>query len=165
MAEVRELSYDIEDSIDEFMLCVDGASAGFRSFIERCMNLLTEARTRRRIAKEIQNLKARVQEVGDRRRRYMIDYNISKEANYKSGDPRVCSLYNDMSQLVGIYRPKDELVRLLKDEDGASAQQLKVVSVVGFIRRAWQDNSCQPSLSHIWKPVQLPGFCVNLKKS
>ncbi|RLN04910.1 hypothetical protein C2845_PM13G11240 [Panicum miliaceum] len=131
MAEVRELSYDIEDSIDEFMLCVDGASAGFRGFIERCTNLLTEARTRRRIAKEIQNLRARVQEVGDRRQRYMIDGNISMEASYKSVDPRVCSLYNDMSQLVGIDRP-EELIRFLKDGDGASAQQLKVVSVVGF---------------------------------
>lgn len=47
-------------------------------------------------------------------------------------DPRVCSLYNDVSQLVGIDGPKKELIKLLEEGDGASAQQLKVVSIVGF---------------------------------
>lgn len=135
MAEVRELSYDIEDSIDEFLLCVDERCSapftGFRGFIERCMNLLTETKTCRRIAKEIQHLKARVQEVGDRRRRYMIDDNVSMEAHHKTVDPRVCSLYNDMSQLVGIDGPQDELIRLFR-RDEPSMQELRVVSVVGF---------------------------------
>lgn len=73
MAEVRELSYDIEDTVDEFTLCldVDDRSAhplpGFRGFIDRSINLLTKIKTRRRVAMEIQGLKDRVKEVSERR--------------------------------------------------------------------------------------------------
>ena len=47
--EVRELSYDIEDIINEFLHCVECESnskpRGFKGFMERSMNLLTTMNT------------------------------------------------------------------------------------------------------------------------
>lgn len=46
-------------------------------------------------------------------------------------DPRLCAVYKDTSELVGIDTPRDELVKLLSDEDGELKNQLKIVSIVG----------------------------------
>jgi len=47
--EVRELSYDIEDSMDKFMVRIDthpsATRQGFKEFVSRSMRLLTAART------------------------------------------------------------------------------------------------------------------------
>ncbi|CAO2163530.1 unnamed protein product [Urochloa humidicola] len=50
MKEVWELSYDMEDSIDEFMLRADDRSVSPKGFIDRFKKFLTEAKTHRRIA-------------------------------------------------------------------------------------------------------------------
>lgn len=42
---VRELSYDIEDSLDEFMLSVDHKLAKPDGFIEKCKNLVNFTKT------------------------------------------------------------------------------------------------------------------------
>jgi hypothetical protein len=50
MNEVRELSYDIDDSVDKFILHLEQQSSskpqGFRGFIERCLSLLTTIKSR-----------------------------------------------------------------------------------------------------------------------
>jgi Holliday junction resolvasome RuvABC ATP-dependent DNA helicase subunit len=40
-------------------------------------------------------------------------------------------LYVEPDGLVGIDQPRDELIGLLMEEEGASVQQLKVISIVG----------------------------------
>lgn len=40
-------------------------------------------------------------------------------------------MYKDVSELVGIDGPRNELMKWLSDEEGESAQQLKVASIVG----------------------------------
>uniref|UniRef100_A0ACD5TS71 Uncharacterized protein n=1 Tax=Avena sativa TaxID=4498 RepID=A0ACD5TS71_AVESA len=132
MKEVRELSYDIHNSIDDFMLRVDDKSVkpkGVKGFIKRSMNLLTETKTRHRIGKEIKSLEILVKEVAERRARYRIDDNISKATNV-TVDPRVCALYKDISELVGFDEPTEELIKLLNAGEELM-QPLKVVSIVG----------------------------------
>ncbi|KAK1670540.1 hypothetical protein QYE76_058699 [Lolium multiflorum] len=136
MKDVRELSYDIHNSIDDFMLRVDngesGKPKGFKGFIKRSVDLLTKTKTRRRIGKEVRSLETLVKEVAERRGRYKIDDNVSKASN-ATVDPRVCAMYKDLSELVGIAGPTAELVNLLNSGvAGAPLQQLKVVSIVGF---------------------------------
>ncbi|KAM3296785.1 hypothetical protein ACQJBY_038902 [Aegilops geniculata] len=133
--EVRDLSYDIEDNLDDFMLRVECESNskphGFKGFIERSMNLLTTVNTRHKIGKELQGLKRRVMEVSERRMRYKIDSTVSKP-NSTAIDIRLLALYVDAAGLVGINEPRDELIKVMLDQDGVCAQQLKVLSVVGF---------------------------------
>lgn len=46
-------------------------------------------------------------------------------------DPRLPSLYADPDGLVGIDRPRDDLIRMLMEGEGTSVQKLKVISIVG----------------------------------
>lgn len=131
MADVRELSYDTEDSIDEFMLRVDDKSAKPDGFIEKCRNLWMKTKTRHQIAKAIRDLKIQVKEVGERRERYKIRETISKTSN-AAVDHRAVAIFEDASKLVGIDGPKDELIKMLMHGDVcASLQQPKVVSIIG----------------------------------
>ncbi|KAM0904046.1 hypothetical protein ACQ4PT_018278 [Festuca glaucescens] len=133
--QVRELSYNIEDSVDEFMLCIErepnSKPRGFRGFIEKSMGFLTKINTRHRISKEFQGLKRSVMEVSERRMRYKVDDIVTKPS-HTAIDLRLFSLYAETTSLVGIDGPRDELIQLIMDEDSVTAQQLKVLSVVGF---------------------------------
>lgn len=133
--EVRDLSYDIEDNIDDFMLRVecetDSKPHGFKGFIERSINLLTTINTRHKIGKELQGLKRRVIEVSERRMRYKVEDTVSKP-NSTAIDMRLLALYADTAGLVGINEPRDELIKVMLDQDDVCAHQLKVLSVVGF---------------------------------
>ncbi|RCV21278.1 hypothetical protein SETIT_4G126600v2 [Setaria italica] len=61
--QVRDLSYDIEDCLDEFMVHV-----GSQSLLQRLMKL----KDRHRIADQIRSLKSRVEEVSNRNTRYRL---------------------------------------------------------------------------------------------
>lgn len=115
---VRELSYDIEDSLDEFMLSVDHKLAKPDGFIEKCKNLVnfTKTSARRRIAKEIEDLKAQVEDVAAMNARYKIPGIILKASN-ATVDRRALAVFEDASKLVGISRPKREIMELLKQKD------------------------------------------------
>ena len=133
--EVCDLSYDIEDSVDEFIVLVECESDcephGFKGFIQRSMNLLTTMNTRHRVAKEFRGLKGRVMEVSERRMRYKIDDAVSKPNN-TTIDIRMLALYADTSGLVGIDGLRDELIHLMVGEEGVSAQHMTVLSIEEF---------------------------------
>jgi adenylate kinase len=133
--EVRELSYDIEDSVNEFMLCVDRKSSskphGFKGFMERSMHLLTTINTRIKITKEFEDLKTRVMEVSQRRMRYKVDDVVSKPNNITI-DRNLLAIHVETIGLVGIDGPRDELIHLMDEEGGVPAHELKVFSIVGF---------------------------------
>ncbi|WVZ91462.1 hypothetical protein U9M48_037630 [Paspalum notatum var. saurae] len=132
--EVRELSYDIEDSVTEFMPRVERKSGskphGFKGFISRSMNLLTAMNTRHEIAKEFEGLKRHVKEVSERRARYKID-DTAKPNDHTAVDLRILALHAETASLVGVTGPRDDLIKLM-DEQDVPAQQLKVLSIVGF---------------------------------
>ncbi|TKW13031.1 hypothetical protein SEVIR_5G073200v4 [Setaria viridis] len=130
-SDVRELCYDIEDSIDTFMVRCTGIEPagpdGMRGFISRSLDLLTRLRMRRKVATDIRDIKRRVIEAGERRERYKID--VDKPA---AVDPRLLAHYKKATELVGIDEARDEVINILVEGDGVSSQHGKVVSIVGF---------------------------------
>ncbi|CAL4898623.1 unnamed protein product [Urochloa decumbens] len=130
--QVQEMSYDIEDCIDDFM-----QRAGHNSMVDsaglihRVIQQLKALMVRHQIASQIQHLKARVEDASKRRMRYKLDERAFQSSTTTAIDPRLPSLYAESDGLVGIDQPRDELVRLLTEGAGASMQQLKVISIMG----------------------------------
>ncbi|VAI63670.1 disease resistance protein RGA5-like [Triticum dicoccoides] len=127
MNEVRELSYDMEDAIDEFTQSVGDKDEKPDDFIEKIkhsVGKLGKMKARRRIGKEIQDLKKQITEAGKRNARYRTGVAISNTIN-ATVDPRALSMFEHASNLVGIDEPKAELIKLLAEEEGC------MVSIVG----------------------------------
>ncbi|XP_066379894.1 disease resistance protein RGA5-like, partial [Miscanthus floridulus] len=137
MGMVRELTYDIEDCIDQFMLhCGD-----------KDKSKISMVRERHKIANLVQQLKARAMEASQRHERYKLDHGDG-EAQVRVGsstssmvevDPRLPALYVGADRLVGIDGPREEIIELLMGDDKAAAgdrrakrQPPKVVSILGF---------------------------------
>ncbi|KAF7081670.1 hypothetical protein CFC21_085586 [Triticum aestivum] len=138
MNEVRELSYDMEDAIDDFMQSIgdkDEKPDGFIEKIKNTLGNLGKMKARRRIGKEIQDLKKQIKEVGERNARYKGRETFSKTVN-ATVDPRALAIFEHASKLVGIDKPKAEIIKLLTEEDVRASeqqqqQQPKIVSIVG----------------------------------
>ncbi|XP_047084229.1 disease resistance protein RGA5-like [Lolium rigidum] len=133
---VRELSYEIEDKIDKFILLVDHEPASsnsdrFREFFSKSMSKITNIKTRHRIAKDVKDIKSQIKEVNKRYARYKIEESSSKPRNARV-DPRLLAIYKDASELVGIDGPRDEVVKWLGTEESESSHHPKVVSFVGY---------------------------------
>jgi hypothetical protein len=79
--DLRELSYDIEDSIDTFMVRGQGKEQadlhGIKKFIDRSVGLFRKANIRHGIATEIRDIKIRVEDVAKRRGRYEINSDVA----------------------------------------------------------------------------------------
>ncbi|KQJ91920.1 putative disease resistance RPP13-like protein 3 [Brachypodium distachyon] len=124
--QVREMTYDIEDCIDDFMrdLAEKGTGTGF---LKKTGERLKKLKVRYQIANKIQEIETRVNGVHERRMRYKID-EYTPSSTIVPVDPRVVAMYADAAGLVGIHAPRDELVKLLTGEE----KELRVASVVGF---------------------------------
>ncbi|VAH54727.1 unnamed protein product [Triticum turgidum subsp. durum] len=74
---VRDLSYDLEDSIDKFMVRTEThgpeKSHSFREFIDKSLSLLSKGKIRHKIGIDIKDIKIRIKEVSERRDRYRVD--------------------------------------------------------------------------------------------
>lgn len=130
--EVRELSYDLEDNLDEFILRMGDKTAKQSDFIGRCKNMLTKMKTRHRIDKAIEDFKAQVKEVGERHARYRTCDTIINTSNVRI-DRRALAIFENASNLVGIDESKGELIKLMAQEGGCASMelQLKVIAIVG----------------------------------
>ncbi|CAO2201616.1 unnamed protein product, partial [Urochloa humidicola] len=130
---VREMAYDIEDCIDDFLHNLESTTGPGESegFVKKAARRLRTLRVRHCIANQIDELKARVLDAGERRKRYKLDERVrtSGPSSSVTIDPRVQALYTEAANLVGIDGPREELVKCLTDR---AEQQLKVVSIVGF---------------------------------
>ena len=71
--DVRELSYDMEDIVDTFLVRVQGpeppSKRSAKRFMKKMMDIVTKATTRHEIGQEIKDIKERVKEVAERRDR------------------------------------------------------------------------------------------------
>uniref|UniRef100_A0A0D9WM57 NB-ARC domain-containing protein n=1 Tax=Leersia perrieri TaxID=77586 RepID=A0A0D9WM57_9ORYZ len=135
MKQVREIAYDSEDCIDEFTHNLGESSE--MGFFRGIISILRKIACRHRIAVQLQELKARAQDVGERRSRYGVELS---NATHQEGrprlmrhtslhlDPQLHALFAEEAQLVGIDDPRDELVGWLMEED----PRLRVLAIVGF---------------------------------
>ncbi|VAI52576.1 unnamed protein product [Triticum turgidum subsp. durum] len=132
--DVRELSFAIEDSLDSFMVRLVGLDPTrpntFLGFIKETKSKVTNLKLRRDIANNIKDVKIQVKEVKERYGRYkdvISDVSVATKV-----DPRLLTLYNKVSNLVGIDEAIDELTKRLSKSDDVAQQQLKTISVVGL---------------------------------
>nr|ADM65805.1 leaf rust resistance protein Lr10 [Triticum dicoccoides] len=133
---VRELSYDIEDKIDNWMplmLHHVYSNSGCKKHMSKFKNLLP-VKIPYQIAKDIKDIKSQILDVGNRCERYrggnrferyMVDYVCPARTEYV--DPRLCTVDTCAADLVGIDGPKYELVKWLRNGE----DEQKVVSIVG----------------------------------
>nr|CAB3491602.1 unnamed protein product [Digitaria exilis] len=142
---VREMSYDIEDTVDTFLVRVEGNKTAkphnIKGFVDRTLHLLSKARIRRnslsktkirrRIAIDIQDIMDRVKEAKERRDRYNVDSIIVTPVT-TSLDPRLAALFKRETDLVGIDKIRDKLISMLLGGDDPSKENLKSVSVFGI---------------------------------
>jgi predicted KAP-like P-loop ATPase len=128
--DLKELSYDIEDSVDTFMVRVDASvcakTHSFSSFFDRTIGLLTKAKIRRRIVTDIEEIKSRIHVAADRRARYTFEDVAQPDRTVV--DSRLPALYEDVKNLIGIDGSAEKLTTLLMREQG---EQLMVVSIAG----------------------------------
>ncbi|KAL6659045.1 hypothetical protein ACP70R_003085 [Stipagrostis hirtigluma subsp. patula] len=113
--QAREMGYDIEDLIDDF---VDRAGSGDEKagFIDKISHILKTLIARLETAKQIKELKTRLKEINERRKRYKIGDSVSS-TNFVTIDPRLPALYREAADLVGIERQRDEVIELLTDSN------------------------------------------------
>jgi len=133
-AAVRELSYDMDDSINDFMQNIDDKDTkpdGFIEKIKHSLGKLGKMKARRRIGNEIQDLKKEIIEAGNRNARYKNKRDVTNSStNNATVDRRALAIFEQASKLVGIDEPKAEITKLLTN--GASTDgQPKLVSIVG----------------------------------
>ncbi|KAM0858342.1 hypothetical protein ACQ4PT_047874 [Festuca glaucescens] len=125
--DVRELTYDMEDCVDDFGARIDSdpdESTGLKRFF--CN--LKKLKPCHEIGDEIHKLKARAIETSERHKRYTI-VRPTPNSSTCSIDPRLHALYEDVDRLVGINGPKRHIIEWFRRE--SSSTQLKVVSIVG----------------------------------
>nr|ACU64885.1 Nbs10-OM-CC [Oryza minuta] len=124
--QVRDISYDIEDCLDEFTVHVRSQTLSRQ---------LMKLKDRHRIAVQIRNLRTRIEEVSSRNTRYnLIENDLTStidERNFITEDIRNQSANNiEEADLVGFSGPKKELLDLI--DVHANDGPTKVVCVVGM---------------------------------
>ncbi|XP_037439050.1 disease resistance protein RGA5-like isoform X2 [Triticum dicoccoides] len=124
--DLKEISFDMEDCIADFMQQFGGEDVelGFTGGAAETHARLCELH---RIANQIEELKTLAVEACARREKYKID---DFKPTYASValDPRLPAVYQEVTSLVGIDGPREEVANWLMDPE----RKLKVVSVVGF---------------------------------
>ncbi|VAH23846.1 unnamed protein product [Triticum turgidum subsp. durum] len=123
---VREMSYDMENCIDDFIR-QSRADDAKRSFIKNTARRIKKMRDRLRIAHQMEELKTLAIEANARRQRYKVDdwkpASVSVDV-----DPRLRAVYQEADTPVGIDGPREEVATILMD----AQKKLKVASIVGF---------------------------------
>ncbi|CAN6171448.1 unnamed protein product [Urochloa humidicola] len=134
-SDVRELSYDIEDIVDTFMLRGKGHKHtnlfSLKGLIGKAIDLYNKAKTNHKIHNIIKDIMVEVKVISERRGRYNVD-GVAVRPNTLTVDPRLEAMYRKAMELVGIHRPKNELAKWLFEQDCSARQQPYIVCIVGF---------------------------------
>ncbi|CAL4991193.1 unnamed protein product [Urochloa decumbens] len=105
---------------------------GIKKFVDRSVGLFRKAKIRHMISTEIREIKSRVVEVHERRRRYEVNLGADKSV-MAIVDPRLLfAQHTEVKELVGIDETRDELIKIMMEENRVPMQQGKIVSIVGF---------------------------------
>ncbi|KAL6653827.1 hypothetical protein ACP70R_008751 [Stipagrostis hirtigluma subsp. patula] len=151
--DIRELSYDMEDIVDKFLVRIEGpdppSKRSFIRFIKKMRRMVSKGKTRHQIAEEIKDIKECVKDIAERRYRYNIDTIYPATTTI---DPRVRALYTKATDLVGIDKAREEVIKMLTEGDAMSTQQQRIVSIVGF-GVSWHLLSRNPDLKKFLKDM------------
>jgi ATPase subunit of ABC transporter with duplicated ATPase domains len=130
--DMRYLSYDLESSIDRFMVrCKRDETAkhhGFKDVINSSLDWLMLPMIRHKFAAKIRNIKSQIGEVHKRHHIHKVDV-------YKNVaiDAHVLAMFEKQENelLVGIDSAREELIKIMMEGNEAEMQQGKIVSIVG----------------------------------
>ncbi|TVU23434.1 hypothetical protein EJB05_25800, partial [Eragrostis curvula] len=134
-SDVREMSYDMEDVIDNFLVRVDGREARdpnrFKRAAKKIGKLFSKSKARQQIADMIKSINEQAKVLAERHNRYKVDEIMVKRAPSSTVDPRLEAMYKEVRELVGIEKPSEELMSKLSLQGDESKNKMKMVSVVG----------------------------------
>ncbi|XP_042466551.1 disease resistance protein Pik-2-like [Zingiber officinale] len=137
MQEVREVAYDAEDSIDEFVCRLGWTPCderGVKGFIKHFLHRIKSLKARHCIASDLKKLKVHVEEVRKRHDRYSHPNEATGTATSLEmagtySDPRIIGHFVEEAQLVGIKESKGTLIEWVLDKNRL---ELTVISLFGF---------------------------------
>ncbi|XP_020174147.1 disease resistance protein RGA5-like [Aegilops tauschii subsp. strangulata] len=125
---LQELSYDIEDCIDDFAQRLgEDQDHVHDGLIARITGWLKTMQLYHQTAGQIAELREHAVEVNDRRKRFKLDTATPCCSSTGGIDPRLLALFEEEDRLVGVEGPEGELIKWLTD----GVRQRRVVSVVG----------------------------------
>jgi hypothetical protein len=132
---VRELSYQMEDIVDAFVVCVEcraepaNPKNKVKKLLKKTIRLFKKGRDLHHLSDALDEAVGQAKQLAELLQRYgqaMRDTNAGS-----SVDPRLMAMYRDVKELVGIEETRDELVNMLTEGDDWVKQPLKTVSIVG----------------------------------
>ncbi|KAG6774937.1 hypothetical protein POTOM_018355 [Populus tomentosa] len=131
--QVRDVAYDAEDILEEFMLrFAPSHGSGFIHYLRNSYRSIRKLSARHRLAVQLQSIKARVKAISERRNAFSLNRidmpSTSGATVEKWHDPRLAALYLDEADVVGIENPKHLLVSWLVEGE----EKLSSISVVGM---------------------------------
>ncbi|PON61949.1 NB-ARC domain, LRR domain containing protein [Parasponia andersonii] len=171
--QVREVAYDTEDILDDFLFRFEHRHRRdrFYGYVCKMVRAVKNLKARHRIASELQSIKTRVTTIAEGHQRYRCKLNNIMEIGTYSGntagkDKDKTSLYElrsdarllEEAQLVGIDKPKQELISWLVEE----VSEFQVVAVVGMgglgkttlVSRVYDDLEVKKHFQHhVWVTV------------
>ncbi|XP_037469701.1 disease resistance protein RGA5-like [Triticum dicoccoides] len=151
---IRDLSYDMEECIDRFMLRLGNGDARPR-FVKKTARRLKTLFERHGIGSQIKDLKARVAEERERRQRLNLDDYMVNRTRPVVIDPRLAAFHGVANGSVAIDDRRDQVISWLT----AESEELKMVAIVGggglgkttlameTYRRIGGDYQCRASVS------------------
>lgn len=132
---VRDISYDVEDIIDEVMYHLNRSQLGDSKFTRLLRNAILFPKSlwmRHHVGTKLQNVKDMIRAIPERQRRYgvkRIEGNKFCDGQRSSQVRGESSLFLTNEELVGIADQKNALLQMLMDGEVLS---LKTISVVGM---------------------------------
>ncbi|XP_058112827.1 disease resistance protein RPM1-like [Magnolia sinica] len=130
--QIREMAYDVEDVLDEFMLGQARKQQGARRCINFLHRLIKQPMVGHKTASSIRDIKTRVHRIKERKDAYSLNSmeqtSSSKKMSDQWYDPRLKALFIEEADLVGIDVPRRQLIEWLVDKDS----RLSTISVVGM---------------------------------
>jgi disease resistance protein RPM1 len=143
---VQEMSYDIDDSVDNILVQVEGMDpakkhTNITRFIDRSLDMLSKARIRAKLLSKVQIrhetalelmdiLGCVNKEVKQRCDRYNVDSIFFRPAA-EFIDPLNAGQYRKATALVGINETRDKLIQVLSVTGDVPDRSFKTVSVFG----------------------------------
>ncbi|KAF3440147.1 hypothetical protein FNV43_RR18425 [Rhamnella rubrinervis] len=132
VADVRDLAYEVEDAIDEFMYHMNQQQGGvsFARFLHQTIYLPKNLWEKHRIATKLQKIIKIVKAIPERRQRYIVDRREGKRSDEDKWvqNHGESTLFMKEEELVGIEDNKIKLMGWLMDEDPRQT----VVSLFGM---------------------------------
>uniref|UniRef100_A0ACD5WKT6 Uncharacterized protein n=1 Tax=Avena sativa TaxID=4498 RepID=A0ACD5WKT6_AVESA len=134
---VKELSYQMEDIVDAFMVRVEGVVTEpantknkVKKLLKKTIKLFKKGRDLHHLSDALDEAVGQAKQLAELRQRY--EQETRDIADGASVDPRMMALYTDVTELVGIEEARDKLINMLTKGDDWSERPMNTVSIVGF---------------------------------